>query len=152
VCFWENSALTTRKSCKRRPLHPGGPPVADWLPALANHNGGAREFFSRASPDLQSPVGWSLRPSSRPWPGGGTPSSCHRSCSWGRIGFAGWSAHEAFVEPTENPCQRGRDSGWEESVAYWRDNQIPNQGISFCYCFLNTTWVSAGSNVQLRGN
>jgi hypothetical protein len=45
-----------------------------------------------------------------------------------------------------------RVSRCQISVAYWWDNEITDQGISLCDCFLNTTWVSPGGDVQFRGN
>jgi hypothetical protein len=66
--------------------------------------------------------------------------------------IAAWSAHAAFIEPAKNPSQRRRVSGRDVSVTHWWDNQIPNQRISFCYCFLDTTWVSTRGDVQLRGD
>jgi hypothetical protein len=38
------------------------------------------------------------------------------------------------------------------SIAYWRDNQIADQSISFCDCFLDTTWVSARGDIELRSD
>ena len=68
------------------------------------------------------------------------------------MAFAGWRAHTALVEIAKDARQRCRLSRSQISVTYWWDNQIPNQGISFCYRFLDATWVCAGGDVQLRGD
>lgn len=75
-----------------------------------------------------------------------------RSRAWPRPVIAAWGAHAAFIEPAKNPRQRRCLSRWEVSGTHWWDNQIPNQGISFFYCLLDTTWVSARGDIELGGN
>jgi len=52
----------------------------------------------------------------------------------------------------EQSSQSCHIPGRQVAIAYGRDNQIPDQCISLCYCILDTTWVSASGDVQLRGN
>jgi hypothetical protein len=57
-----------------------------------------------------------------------------------------------FVEVAKKACQTSHVSWCEVSIAYWRNNQIPNQRIGLVYCLLDAAWISAGSNIQLSGN
>jgi hypothetical protein len=66
--------------------------------------------------------------------------------------IAAWRAHAAFIEPAKKASQRRRVSGRDVSATHWWDNKIPDQGISFCYALLDTTWVSTRGDVQLRGD
>jgi hypothetical protein len=99
-------------------------PVADWPTGLANHNGDAR-IFSRASPDVLSPEGWSLCPSARPRCGPrARPWS--RSRGWRRTLIAAGSAQPSFVVVLQHILESFHVSGCQISIAYWRDNKIPD--------------------------
>jgi hypothetical protein len=62
------------------------------------------------------------------------------------------STHAAFVEVAKKPRQRCRVSRSQVSVANWRDNQVPDQGIGVSQCLLDAASIRAVGDVQFRGN
>ena len=38
--------------------------------------------------------------------------------------------------------------GFQESVAHWRNNQVPNQRVDICQCLLDASSIGAVSNVE----
>jgi len=66
--------------------------------------------------------------------------------------IAARSAQVAFVVGAKNSRDTGYVSRLQVSVAYWRDNQVPDQGTSVCQCLLDAASIPAVGDVELRGN